>query len=50
MENKDLKELEKLEKEFEVYLKEDDKGDLQIKVLLESIKKLKNKLKNESKT
>lgn len=50
MKNKDLKELEKLEKEFEGFLKEDKEGDLQIKLLLDSIKKLKNKLKNESKT
>ena len=50
MKNKDLTELEKLEKEFEKFLKEDDGGDLKIRVLLDSIKKLKNKLKNESKT
>ena len=50
MENKDLNELENLEKEFEKFLKEDNNGDLQIKLLLDSIKKLKKKLKNESKT
>ena len=50
MEKKDLKELEKIEKEFEKFLKEDDSEDFKIRILLDSIKKLKNKLKDESKT
>tara|TARA_R100001086_G_scaffold209868_1_gene125705 strand:+ start:982 stop:1134 length:153 start_codon:yes stop_codon:yes gene_type:complete len=50
MKNKDLKELEKLEKEFEKYLKEDTTGDFKIRILLDGIKKLKKTLKNESKT
>lgn len=50
MKNKDLKDLEKLEKEFEKYLKEETKEDVQIRMLLDGIKKLKKTLKNESKT
>lgn len=50
MENKNLKDLEELEKEFQKYLKEDTEGDFKIRMLLDGIKKLKNKLKNESKT
>ena len=33
MEKKDLKELEKLEREFEKYLKKDNKGDFKIRML-----------------
>tara|TARA_R100001591_G_scaffold15769_1_gene22229 strand:- start:175 stop:327 length:153 start_codon:yes stop_codon:yes gene_type:complete len=50
MKNKKLKDLEKLERDFEKYLKEDKKGDFKIKNLLDSIKQLKKTLKNESKT
>ena len=50
MKNKDLKELTELEKEFEKYLAEDKDGDFKIRMLLDSIKKLKNKLKDENKT
>lgn len=50
MKKKDLKDLEKLEKEFEKYLKEETKEDVQIRMLLDGIKKLKKTLKNESKT
>ncbi len=45
MEKKDLKELEKLEREFEKYLKKDNKGDFKIRMLLDGKKELKKKIK-----